>query len=166
MGRRRASPRAPRASRFRSPSRWLERIAIRRREGRLMVEVSRGNGLAAAVAEVAGPPTSLEWELGAVTVGPDDPRYAELTVGDNQRWVARPDYVRVVGSTDHVVHAVQEAVRSGRRLSIRGGGHCFADFVYNPDVKVVIDMSGMTGVRYDRRRRAFEVEAGAQLLHV
>lgn len=28
---------------------------------------------------------------------PDDPRYQELTVGYNQRFVGSPDYVRIVG---------------------------------------------------------------------
>ncbi|WP_443057904.1 FAD-binding oxidoreductase [Streptomyces sp. KLMMK] len=103
---------------------------------------------------------------GAVTVLPDDPRYADLVVGNNTRWVGRPDSVRIVHTTEQVVQTVQEAVKAGKRLSIRGGGHCYADFVYHPDVRIVIDMTTMDQVTYDEQRKAFCVEAGATLLHV
>ncbi|MDT0344157.1 hypothetical protein [Streptomyces litchfieldiae] len=69
-------------------------------------------------------------------VGPDDQRYEELVRrGINQRYRARPDEVRVVGTTDQVVAAVRDAVR--------GGGHCFENFVDHPDVRMISDMSGM-----------------------
>ncbi|MEU1124558.1 FAD-binding oxidoreductase [Streptomyces sp. NPDC005899] len=102
----------------------------------------------------------------AVTVLPDDPRYADLVVGNNSRWVARPDSVRLVRSTEQVVRAVQEAVNAKKRISVRSGGHCYADFVFNPDVRVVIDTSLLNTVAYDEKRGAFEVGAGATLLHV
>ncbi|MGO4428034.1 FAD-binding oxidoreductase, partial [Streptomyces sp. MCAF7] len=79
------------------------------------------------------------------------------------RFRGRPDHVYLVGSTEHVVRTVREAVRSGARLAVRSGGHCFEDFVDNPDVKAVIDMSPMADVSFDERRRAFAVEAGATL---
>jgi len=69
----------------------------------------------------------------------------------------------VVGSSGQVEAAVQEAVRAGRRIAVRSGGHCFEDFVDNPRVRMVIDLSGMTGVSYDPLRAAFAVEAGATL---
>ncbi|MER6944251.1 FAD-binding protein [Nonomuraea sp. NPDC000554] len=100
---------------------------------------------------------------GPVTVYPGDPRYQELTVGYNQRWVGAPDYVRVVSSTDQVVRAVQEAVDGGKRLSVVCGGHCLAPFVFNADVKIVIDLSGLNNVYYDPQRNAFAVEGGARL---
>lgn len=99
----------------------------------------------------------------AVTVYPGDPRYQELTVGYNQRWVGSPDYVRLVSSTAQVVRAVQEAVDSGKRISVVSGGHCLAPFVFNSDVKVVIDLSGLNDVYFDPERRAFAVEGGARL---
>ncbi|MER7890103.1 FAD-binding protein [Micromonospora sp. NPDC094482] len=74
-----------------------------------------------------------------------------------------PDEVRVVGSTDQVVSAVQDAVRTGRRVAVRGGGHCFEGFVDDPAVRMVIDMSGLTGIYHDPRRFGFAVEAGATL---
>ncbi|MFF7727245.1 FAD-binding oxidoreductase [Streptomyces sp. NPDC008001] len=100
----------------------------------------------------------------AITVLPNDPRYQELTVGHNTRWVGSPDAVRLVRTTEQVVKAVQEAVRGNKRISVRSGGHCYADHVYNRDVKVVIDMTMMSAVTYDDQRKAFMVEAGATLL--
>lgn len=99
----------------------------------------------------------------AVTVYPADPRYAELTVGYNQRWAGTPEYVRIASSTEHVVSAVQEAVDRGKRLSVTSGGHCLAPFVFNPEVSVVIDLSGLNHVYFDPERRAFAVEGGVRL---
>ncbi|MEV4108856.1 FAD-binding protein [Nonomuraea sp. NPDC049695] len=112
---------------------------------------------APAAASAGGPVT------GPVTVYPGDPRYQELTVGYNQRWVGAPDYVRVVSSTAQVVAAVQEAVDAGKRISVVSGGHCLAPFVFNSDVDVVIDLSGLDAVYFDQQRGAFAVEGGARL---
>ncbi|WP_433308221.1 FAD-binding oxidoreductase [Micromonospora sp. CA-269861] len=101
--------------------------------------------------------------LGPVRVRPNDPRYADLVRRGNRRFVGTPDEVRVVGSTDQVVAAVQDAVRSGRRVAVRGGGHCFEGFVDDPAVRMVIDLSGLTEVYHDPRRFGFAVEAGATL---
>lgn len=100
------------------------------------------------------------------TVTPGDQRYLDLVRGLNQRWVAAPEAVHVVTSTEQVVAAVQRAVRAGQRISVRSGGHCFEDFVYHPGVDVVIDLSEFRGVGYDPARRAFAVEAGAQVLDI
>ncbi|MFF7145304.1 FAD-binding oxidoreductase [Streptomyces nodosus] len=102
----------------------------------------------------------------AVTILPGDPRYADLVVGNNSRWVARPDAVRLVRTTEQVVRAVQEAVDGSKRISVRSGGHCYADFVFNPEVRVVIDTSLLDTVGYDEDLKAFEVGAGSTLLHV
>ncbi|GAA4684261.1 FAD-binding oxidoreductase [Phytohabitans rumicis] len=101
--------------------------------------------------------------VGSVLVRPGDPRYADLVRRGNRRFVGRPDHVRVVSTTEQVVHAVQEAVDTGRRVAVRSGGHCFENFVDDPAVKVVIDTSFMDGVYYDAGRRAYAVEAGATL---
>ena len=101
-----------------------------------------------------------------IVVTPDDPRYQDLVVGNNTRWVAQPDSIRVVRSTDEVVAAVQYAVDNGKRLSVKSGGHCYCDFVYNSDVRIIIDTSVMNAVSYNTQLGAFEVEAGATLLDV
>src|SRR6266545_1984547 len=97
-------------------------------------------------------------------IGPDDPRYRDLIRrGFNKRFAGKPDYVRVVSSTEQVVDAVQDAVRDALRLAVRSGGHCLEGFVADPAVRVLIDTSLMTGVYHDPEMAAFAVEAGATL---
>jgi hypothetical protein len=65
----------------------------------------------------------------SIRIGPDDPRY--LAVVDkrfNKRFSARPDYVRLVSSTEQVVSAVEEAAREGHRLVATSGGQCLEGF--------------------------------------
>ncbi|GLF98498.1 FAD-binding oxidoreductase [Streptomyces yaizuensis] len=101
----------------------------------------------------------------ATTILPGDDRYQELTVGHNTRWVGTPDTIKVVHTTGQVVQAVQEAVNADKRIAVRGGGHCYADFVFNPEVQTLIDMTQLDEVFYDPARKSFVVEAGSTLLH-
>src|SRR5438876_9858340 len=95
-------------------------------------------------------------------IGPDDPQYrAVVDQRFNKRFSARPDYVRLVSSTDQVVSAVEEAVREGRRLVVTSGGHCLEGFVSDPEVRVIIDVLPMKRVYYDAEMPAVAVEAGA-----
>ncbi|MFD3557685.1 FAD-binding protein [Streptomyces goshikiensis] len=100
------------------------------------------------------------------TITPSDPRYAQLTTGNNQRYVAAPSYVKMIKSAPDAAAAVTAAYRAGKRVSVRSGGHCFSNFVCNPDVQVILDCSEMTYVGYDPAMRAFAVEPGARLLNV
>ncbi|HEX5401550.1 MAG TPA: FAD-binding protein [Pseudonocardiaceae bacterium] len=99
-------------------------------------------------------------------VRPGDTRYDELVVGNNARWVARPDEVVLATQPAHVVDAVRNAVRTGRRVTVRSGGHCYEDFVYSKDTRVVIDLSTMDSVTFDADRQAFGIEPGATLWRV
>ncbi|HEV7711792.1 MAG TPA: FAD-binding protein [Asanoa sp.] len=131
-----------------------------------------GAGASAVAAGLAGTtgagradaaPGEAPTAFGPVTVRPGDLRYDNLVCGNNFRYVGRPDEVRVVGSTEQVVHAVTDAVRSGRRVAVRSGGHCFENFTADPAVRVLIDLSPMDAVGYDAGRRAFAVQPGATL---
>ncbi|MER6425312.1 FAD-binding protein [Streptomyces sp. NPDC001137] len=104
-------------------------------------------------------------DVGAL-IRPDDPRYPLLTTGNNQRYVAAPEYVKMIRSTADAERALHAAHRAGKRVSVRSGGHCFAALVCNPEVEVILDFSEMTDVGYDPARRAFYVEPGARLLNV
>jgi hypothetical protein len=97
-----------------------------------------------------------------ITVTPEDPRYPGLVSGSNQRWVGTPDCVRIVRSADQALWTVQEAVDSGRRITVRSGGHCNEDFTTSGS-RVLIDMSVMDNMYYDEERQAFAVESGATL---
>jgi aclacinomycin oxidase len=98
-----------------------------------------------------------------VTVHPGDPRYADLAGRGSGRFAGKPDYVRLVCSTEQVMAAVQDAVREHRRVAVRSGGHCLEAFVADPAVRVVIDTSLMTGVSYDAETRVFVIEPGTRL---
>src|SRR5215218_9212067 len=101
-------------------------------------------------------------QIDSSRIRPEDPRY--LAVVDkrfNKRFRATPDYVRMVGTTEQVVSAVEEAVREGRRLVVTSGGHCLEGFVSDPEARVIIDVSPMKRIYYDAERGAVAVEAGA-----
>ncbi|MGH4035272.1 FAD-binding oxidoreductase [Actinomycetota bacterium Odt1-20B] len=115
---------------------------------------------AAAATGTGGPePTPF----GPVTVRPDDRRYAGLLRGNNFRFVGRPDEIRVAGSTGQVVEAISDAVRLGRRVAVRSGGHCFENFTADPAIRMLVDLSPMDAVGYDAEHRAFAVQPGATL---
>jgi len=91
---------------------------------------------------------------------------------DYEYWNSRSANVRLKGSPSHIipVHsieelamALQETVNENYRLAIRGGGHCLENFVSDAAVKVIIDISGMKGIRYDPEFNAIEIMAGVTL---
>jgi hypothetical protein len=101
-------------------------------------------------------------QIGGGKIGPGDPRYRRVVDKRfNKRFQAEPDYVRLAGSTDQVISAVQAAVREDLRLAVTSGGHCLEGFVSDPDVRVIIDVSPMKRVYYDAETDAVAVEAGA-----
>ncbi|MFD0660835.1 FAD-binding oxidoreductase [Thermocatellispora tengchongensis] len=103
-------------------------------------------------------------QLGPVTVRPSDPRYEDLAVRrTNQRFRHEPEYFVVASSTEQVVRAVGEAVRAGKRVTVRSGGHCYENFV-GDGAQVVIDLCEMSRVYFDEERGAFAVEAGTTLM--
>lgn len=102
----------------------------------------------------------------ARTVAPHDRQYAELVRGANLRFTGRPDEVRLATSARQVTDALQRALDAGTRVAVRSGGHCYENFVADPEVGVVIDLADMNRVYYDPRMGAFAVEAGATLEQV
>ncbi|MEU6405191.1 FAD-binding protein [Streptomyces sp. NPDC046985] len=102
-------------------------------------------------------PTSL------LAIEPGDARYENLVQSYNHRFTGRPERVCLPTGTDEVVAAVGRAVAAGERIAVRSGGHCFEDFTASPEIAVLLDLSQLDGIRYDRRRRAIEVGAGATL---
>ncbi|WP_309113196.1 FAD-binding protein [Saccharothrix sp.] len=101
-----------------------------------------------------------------ISIGATDSQYEDLVRGVNQRWVGAPERVVVVRTAEDVRRVVREAVRDGKKISVRSGGHCFEDFVYNAETQVVIDMTELDEVYFDRKHRAVAVEAGATILRM
>jgi hypothetical protein len=102
---------------------------------------------------------------GLPPIFPADPRYDTMRMGFNRRWVGNPAYIQVVRSADETLRVVQSALRAGRRITVRGGGHCYENFVSANDGGVIIDLSGMQGVSRDRSGQIC-VQAGATLWNV
>jgi FAD/FMN-containing dehydrogenase len=100
------------------------------------------------------------------SVGRDDPRYDTLRQGFNLRWVGDPDSIALPGSAEQVREIVQNAVDSGRRVTVRSGGHCYEDFAVGNEGGVIVDMAAMDGTYFDEARGAYCVEAGATLWNV
>jgi len=99
-------------------------------------------------------------------VEPGDPRYATLVRGFNLRWVGAPRHVELCGSTEQVRDAVQRAVDEGLRITVRGGGHCYEDFVSGNDGGVIIDLTAMHGVGRSERSGLYCIEGGCTLWNV
>ncbi|MFD0549731.1 FAD-binding protein [Streptomyces rectiviolaceus] len=98
------------------------------------------------------------------TVGADDPRYDELVSrGFNARFVAAPERVHVVHTPRQIADVLTAAVKAGKQITVRSGGHCFENFVDNDDVQEIIDTSPMRAVYFDKKHRAFAVEPAATL---
>jgi len=137
----------------------ISRRAVLAGTGAAIATTAVSPGRVANAARVPGPAPDQ-------FVRPDDSRYPQLTTGNNPRFVARPEYFRMIRSTSDAEQALRQAAETGKRVSVRSGGHCFADLVCNPEVQVLLDLSGMNRVDYDPRMRAFAVEPGARLLNV
>ena len=98
-------------------------------------------------------------------VYPADPRYDTMVMGFNRRWTGSPAYIQVVRSPAEALSAVQAALRARRRITVRGGGHCYENFVSANDGGIIIDLSGMQGVSREPSGQ-IRVEAGATLWNV
>jgi FAD/FMN-containing dehydrogenase len=101
-----------------------------------------------------------------VRVSTEDHRYQTLVRGFNLRWVGQPRYVEVCGDTAQVVRAVQQAVDEGLRITVRGGGHCYEDFVCDNHGGVIVDLSPMNAVFRDAQSGWYGVQGGATLWDV
>ncbi|GHD19648.1 FAD-linked oxidase [Streptomyces violarus] len=129
--------------------------------------MAAGTAAAVPAGTTAGRPAAADVSVAIanaeLTVRAGDHRYGDLVRGENHRFVGRPEYVRLCTTPAQVLEAVQAAVKAGKRLQVRSGGHCYEDFVTNSEVQVVIDLSEMKAISYDSARRAFAVEAGAMV---
>lgn len=69
-----------------------------------------------------------------------DVRYPDLVQGNNLRWVGTPDQVYLPRDADEVARCVRELTDEGRRFTVRSGGHCYEDHVFNSSVRAVIEL--------------------------
>ncbi|WP_433270931.1 FAD-binding oxidoreductase [Actinosynnema sp. CS-041913] len=124
-------------------------------------------GSAALVGSPADAAVTMEQGVrDAAVIAPSDARYEDLVLRrTSERFFPRPACFRLPTTTEQVVRAVDEAVRQGKRITVRSGGHCYENFV-GDGAEVIIDMSAMRQVTFDRHRTAFMIEPGAGLWSV
>ena len=77
-----------------------------------------------------------------------------------------PAFVQLCDSTEDVRAAVQHAVDHDLRVTVRGGGHCYENFVSGNDGGVIVDLTPMHGVYRDEAAGAYVIEGGCTLWNV
>ncbi len=99
---------------------------------------------------------------------PGSARFADLIRGYNRRWVApNCDQIFVPLTEAGVAEALARATRRGPgNFRVRGGGHCYENFVLEPRTRALIDMSLLDEVRHDRKTGAYVVQSGGTLGHL
>lgn len=111
------------------------------------------------------PPHDPAHDLAGSRVLPGDGRYETLSQGFNQRFTSEPRYIQLITDDESAVGALREALGRGLRPTIRGGGHCYENFVENTG-GAILDLSTMKGVSRTRDkygRIAYCVDGGATL---
>lgn len=95
---------------------------------------------------------------------PDSPSFQSLTQGFNGRWSA-PNARRIyLPLTEAGVESATHQILKdghGRAFKVRGGAHCYEDFVFNPDVEAILDLSLLNTVGFDPERGVFFAQGGA-----
>lgn len=100
------------------------------------------------------------------SVVPGDPRFAELTHSDNQRFQVVPGEFVLPRTAAEVVDAMQAAVTAGLEISCRSGGHCGQDFVGMPRRDLVLDLCRLSDIQPAAGGRGVRVGAGSTVGHV
>ncbi|MFC9754061.1 FAD-binding protein [Streptomyces sp. NPDC056921] len=96
-----------------------------------------------------------------LTVGPEDPRYIELSHSDNHRFTVEPAQFVLPVTPDETVAALRGAVSDRRGVACRSGGHCGQDFVGTPRRDLVLDLHNLNGVGLSEDGLGVRIGAGA-----
>lgn len=95
-----------------------------------------------------------------------DPRFPELNRGKNNGRFPTPGgsaaAIALCQNGDDVAQALEAALKAGKRPTIRSGGHCYEDFVYNNPGGHIIDLRNMTRVSREASGR-WRCEAGGTI---
>ena len=104
----------------------------------------------------------LRTSLRGQTFCPDKPGYDEARTIPNAMIARRPAMIaRCAGAAD-VIACVREARDHDLLVSVRGGGHSIAGKAVCED-GLMIDMSGMKGIRVDPARQTVRAQTGLKL---
>jgi FAD/FMN-containing dehydrogenase len=108
----------------------------------------------------------LNEDMPSEAITEKDVRYPDLVQGNNLRWVGAPEKVYLPGNATEVAECVKRLTGENTRFTVRSGGHCYEDHVFNPGVKAVIDLGRLRGVAYDPDTGCIAVEPGQGLWDV
>jgi hexose oxidase len=93
---------------------------------------------------------------------PDSTQFFGLTQGFNRRWGA-PNCAKILIPLTEAAaqEALNQAIAFGRgKFRVRGGGHCYEDFVFSDETHALIDMSLLNEVRQDSQSGVFYAQSG------
>src|SRR5205823_3844079 len=108
------------------------------------------------------PSSALQDRITGEVIGPGDPDYEQARRVWNAIADRRPALIVRPSSVDDVVAALRFAREQDLVVAVRGGGHSVAGFS-TCDGGIVIDLSGMRGVRVDPDARTARAAGGALL---
>jgi FAD/FMN-containing dehydrogenase len=96
-----------------------------------------------------------------------DSRFASLNKGQNNGRFPTPEgsaaAIALCQTSDDVAQALEAAVKAGKRPTVRAGGHCYEDFVYNNPGGTIIDVRNMSGVSQDPVTKCWKIEAATTI---
>ncbi|SMX25299.1 FAD-binding oxidoreductase [Boseongicola aestuarii] len=104
-------------------------------------------------------PSELRDQVRGAVITPEDDDYEEARRVHNGMIDKLPSVIVRVANTGDVMATVRYAADNNLKLAIRGGGHSGPGFG-TVDDGVVIDFSGMRGVRVDPNAKSARAEAG------
>lgn len=104
-------------------------------------------------------PSELRDQVRGAVITPEDDDYEEARSVHNGMIDKRPAVIVRVANAGDVMASVRYAADNNLKLAIRGGGHSGPGFG-TVDDGVVVDFSGMRGVRVDPNARTARADAG------
>ncbi len=103
----------------------------------------------------------------AESISKQDSRYGTLKRSRNLRWPSSPNdavhSIELCEDSNDVVAALQRVVDTGRRPTIRSGGHCYEDFVVNNPGGSILDLSVLTSSHLPGDGNRYRISAGKVL---
>jgi hexose oxidase len=97
-----------------------------------------------------------------LVLDPNSAQFVGLTQGFNRRWLAPNCAVIFLPLTEEGAQtALANAITFGAGcFRVRGGGHCYEDFVFNPQTQAIIDVSLLNEIGFDAQQGVYYAQSG------
>ncbi|UFZ07191.1 BBE domain-containing protein [Bradyrhizobium ontarionense] len=140
--------------------------------GLLKRRTTAGGSIASLLASTGRPAAQARSEFVAVAgaaagtdllvLEPNSPQFVGLTQGFNRRWLAPNCAVIFVPLTEQGAQiALAKAVGFGPgHVRVRGGGHCYEDFVFSEQTLALIDVSLLDEIGFDAQQGVYYAQSG------